>query len=112
MQGYAVGEVGFSYEVWLARVHPENRVPAELALRQAHDQRVPYGHQFRAVDSDGSEHRLCVQDRLFSDSQGAPVRMIGVMRDVTGSMPRVSCWSTRPAPLFNLESTVDRSILD
>lgn len=83
MQGYAVGEIEPSFEAWIARVHPEDRISAVAAIETARDQQVPYHHEFRSQLPDGTVRRLSGRGVFFYDPQGEAVRMIGVMRDVT-----------------------------
>ncbi len=82
-QGYAVGEVAPSYEAWRARVHPDDLDAAEAALVAARDGRQLYACEFRTLHPDGTIRWLDAQGRFFYESDGTPVRMIGVMQDVT-----------------------------
>lgn len=83
MDGYAVGEVTPSYAAWLARVHPEDKAETEQALRDARDNRQDYVHEFRSLHPDGEVRWLSARGRYFYNPAGDPVRMIGVMDDVT-----------------------------
>jgi len=82
-QGYRVGEVAPSYEAWRARVHPEDVDAAEAALAAARDGHHVYACEFRTLHPDGSVRWLDAQGRFFYDTDGTPLRMIGVMQDVT-----------------------------
>jgi PAS domain S-box-containing protein len=83
MEGYSVGEITPSFEAWISRVHPDDRKPAFLVLTRARDEQSTYRHEFRTVHPDGSVHWLFATGRFFYSSQRVPLRMIGVMRDVT-----------------------------
>ncbi|WP_439630413.1 PAS domain-containing protein [Gemmata sp.] len=83
MLGYAPGGAAPSYEAWRARVHPGDRPAAEAALAAARDARAPYHHEFRVVHPDGAVRTMSARGTFSYDGAGAPVRMIGVMRDVT-----------------------------
>lgn len=83
MEGYTVGEIQPSYEAWMARVHPDDRAGTEAALQRAMQGRCSYEHEFRTLHPDGSLHWLSARGHFFYDAYGQPVRMIGVMRDVT-----------------------------
>lgn len=83
MEGYAVGEVTPSYQAWTARIHPDDRGPAEAALQHAMDAHEEYVREFRTLHPDGSVRWLHGRGRFFYDSQAQPVRMMGAMIDVT-----------------------------
>lgn len=82
LQGYAVGEVAPSYQAWLARLHPDDRGPAERALERARDTGEEFSHEFRAVHPDGSVHWFHGRGRFFY-ADGRPLRMVGAMVEVT-----------------------------
>jgi PAS domain S-box-containing protein len=83
MLGYAVGEVTPSYETWVTRVHPEDRARVEASLRASAAERRGYQEEFRTAHPDGSVHWCAAQARYHYDEAGRPVRMIGVMQDIT-----------------------------
>jgi PAS domain S-box-containing protein len=83
MQGFAVGEVEPSYDHWLARVHPEDRIGAVSAIENARENRTIYSHSFRSLHPDGTIRHCSARGHFFYDERGNAVRMIGVMRDVT-----------------------------
>ena len=83
MAGYALGEVTPTHEAWLSRVHPEDLASTTAALLGARDDRQDYVHEFRSLHPDGDVRWLSARGRFFYDGAGRPVRMIGVMDDVT-----------------------------
>jgi PAS domain S-box-containing protein len=83
IQGYEEGEVKPSYEAWAARVHPDDLPGAGAALAEARDERRDYGHLFRVVRPDGGVRWCAARGRFFYDASGRPVRMVGVMEDIT-----------------------------
>lgn len=83
MLGYAPGEVVPSFEAWIDRAHPEDREAALQALRTAREARTALRHELRSVHPDGSVHWLAATGLYFYDAGGEPVRMIGVMRDIS-----------------------------
>lgn len=84
MLGYAVGEVAPSFDAWLARVHPEDRSAVVAAVEEARQKRAPYQHEFRVLLPSGEVRQIFARGRFFYDDDGSAVRMVGVMRDVTG----------------------------
>jgi PAS domain S-box-containing protein len=52
-------------------------------IEQARDARTTYAHEFRSVHPNGRIVWCSGRGRFFYDLEGKPVRMIGVMQDVT-----------------------------
>jgi PAS domain S-box-containing protein len=85
MQGYEVDEIRASNEAWLARVHPADRDSAKQKLDEAKNGGGFYAHEFRSLLPDGTVKWLWANGQFFYDDNGDAIRMIGVMRDITGS---------------------------
>ncbi|HSN70096.1 MAG TPA: PAS domain-containing protein [Steroidobacteraceae bacterium] len=83
LQGYAIGEVRPSYEAWASRVHPEDRATAEAAVARARETRTDYTLTLRMQHPDGTTKWCSARGRFFYAPDGRPVRMIGVMLDIT-----------------------------
>ncbi|NPD27375.1 sensor histidine kinase [Corallococcus exiguus] len=70
-------------EAFLARVHPEDRDSVASALALHLEQGAPYDVSFRLKHQAGG-YRSCVsRGRAIRDTQGRPVRMAGIIGDVT-----------------------------
>nr|WP_128800694.1 ATP-binding protein [Corallococcus coralloides] len=70
-------------EAFLARVHPEDRDAVASALARHLEQGAPYDVSFRLRHEAGG-YRSCVsRGRAIRDAQGRPVRMAGIIGDVT-----------------------------
>ena len=73
-----------SYDLFMSHIHPQDRGKVSEALERAKDQRVDFEAEFRATGVDGTTRWLSGHGRAYYDEQtGHPVRMIGVMRDIT-----------------------------
>ena len=83
LQGYPIGGVRPSYEAWAQRIHPEDRAGAEAAVARARDTRTDYARVFRMQHPDGIVKWCSARGRFFYDQSNQPVRMIGVMIDIT-----------------------------
>src|SRR5581483_3441447 len=81
--GMAPGAFKGTYEEFDARLHPADRDGLSRALAQAVAGRRTFRHEFRVVWPDGSVHWVAGQGEPFFDEDGKPVRMIGVVRDIT-----------------------------
>jgi PAS domain S-box-containing protein len=83
LAGYKVGEVIPSYEAWRARVHPDDLQKVEAKLDHAKKNRSIYESTFRFKHPDGSIFHVMARGRFFYDDAGQPIRMIGVLDDIT-----------------------------
>jgi len=68
---------------WAAAVHPDDRERREAQLAQALADHVDYDAEYRMMRPDGQVRWINVRGRTISDARGRPVRMIGVVMDVT-----------------------------
>ncbi len=72
-----------SFERFLAAVHPEDRERISAALRRSLDLNAEYKVDYRCIWPDGSIHWLHSLGRHYRDPSGRPVRMTGVVLDIT-----------------------------
>jgi PAS domain S-box-containing protein len=72
-------------ESWNALVHPEDRASMlEYFLRHVIEARHPFDREYRIIrPRDGQARWLWGRGELTFDSQGAPLRMIGTIQDIT-----------------------------
>ncbi|MCG3113272.1 MAG: PAS domain S-box protein [Candidatus Manganitrophus sp. SB1] len=81
--GMAPGAFKGTYAEFDARLHPEDRDGLQTAVEEALAQRRTYCHEFRVIWPDGSLHWMAGQGEPLFDSADQPVRMIGVVQDIT-----------------------------
>lgn len=79
---YAPGEQA-SYRRFLQLVHPDDRAAVERRFRECLLQNKEYRAEYRIIVRDGSVRWIAVRGRAMYDHLGRPVRMIGVVFDVT-----------------------------
>ena len=73
-----------SYELFISYIYPGDRDAVHQALQRAKEQRVDFEGEFRSSGVDGAIRWLSGHGRAYYDEQtGRPVRMIGVIRDIT-----------------------------
>ena len=77
------GESDVTLEDFRRRVHPDDLPAVMAAARAAIEQRTEFAMEFRAVLPDGTVRWLGNLARAEYDAQGAPLRMVGTVRDVT-----------------------------
>jgi len=81
--GLAPGQFDGTMEGFMRRVHPED-LPGTLAESdRCRDNRLPFRHEFRVVWLDGSTHWVSARGTFSYDPDGKPVRLLGVVWDIT-----------------------------
>ena len=86
IHGLAEGEFGGTEAAFFARVHPDDRVRVEAAVRAAIKARGLYECEFRIVRPDGEVAWVANRGRASYDAAGRPIRVLGTITDIT---PRV-----------------------
>jgi PAS domain S-box-containing protein len=81
--GYEPGQPERSYADWERCVHPEDLDWVNETVNKAKDNHEDYAIQYRILWPDGSLHWVDARGRFHYDAQGEPVRMVGLLRDVT-----------------------------
>jgi PAS domain S-box-containing protein len=81
--GLAPGEFEGTFEAFLDRVHPDDRQPVREAIAVAVQQGGRYETELRVVWPDGSVHWLLAVGEVYRNIDAAPMRMVGVTRDIT-----------------------------
>src|SRR3989454_9927232 len=71
------------YQAFDERVHPEDRDVLNVAVARACDERTLYSHEYRIIWPDGSVHWIAGQGQFFYDTSGKPMRMCGLVMDIT-----------------------------
>ena len=72
-----------TYEIFLGALHPDDRAPADQAVRRSLDEHSGYGVEYRALWPDGTLHWIAARGQGYYDAAGKAVRMEGVAMDVT-----------------------------
>ncbi len=74
---------GRAYEVWTQGLHPEDRARTEREIQLALSEDKDFQTEFRVVWPDTSIHVIAARGLIQRNTQGQPIRMIGVNWDVT-----------------------------
>ncbi|MEW6268376.1 MAG: EAL domain-containing protein [Thermodesulfobacteriota bacterium] len=72
-----------SFDVFLQRVHPDDRIALAETFQRSLEERVPYDVEHRIVWDDGTVRVVQVRGETCFDADGAPVRTIGTVQDIT-----------------------------
>lgn len=81
--GLAPNTFARTFEAFRQLVHPDDRQTVAETVQRAIDERSKYEIEFRSIWPDGSIHWYVSKARIFTDSQGEPLRVVGVCLDVT-----------------------------
>ncbi len=99
--GYPEAEVEVDEQLWVDRLHPEERHRVVARIRDSIRNQEARGHeQYRFRHADGSYRDVDVRAVLLRDAEGAPVRMVGGMSDIT-ERRRAEAALARQAALLN-----------
>jgi PAS domain S-box-containing protein len=74
---------GASYEAFLDAIHPDDREAVNLAYTNSLRTRTPYTIDHRLQFADGRIKYVHEQCETFYDTDGKPVRSVGVVQDIT-----------------------------
>jgi PAS domain S-box-containing protein len=81
--GMAPGTFPGTYEAFAERVHPDDLPAINAEVERCAARRQPFEQEFRVVWPDGSVHWVLGRGEFDFDASGAPVRMRGVVQDIT-----------------------------
>jgi PAS domain S-box-containing protein len=77
------GQVSYTLESFGRRVHPEDLPGLIAESERCRENRLPVRHEFRTVRPDGSVYWTSVRGTFSYDADGKPVRLLGVVWDIT-----------------------------
>jgi len=81
--GVSADEFEASYDNFMSVVHPDDRDQVASGVREALDFDVLYDVEHRLLLKNGKERFVHERGQVYRDENGAPVRMIGVVLDIT-----------------------------
>jgi PAS domain S-box-containing protein len=81
--GLSPQQFGVTYDAFLDFVHPEDREALKKAVNKALYEKKPYRIEHRIVLPDGTVRIVNEQAQVMFDYSGKPVRMLGIVRDIT-----------------------------
>jgi len=81
--GFLPGEFGGTYESFSGRVHPQDLAATNAEVGRCIAAREPFAREFRVVWPDGSVHWIQASGEFEFATDGAPLRMRGVVMEIT-----------------------------
>jgi PAS domain S-box-containing protein len=82
--GLSPQQFGATYGSFLNSIHPEDRESVKKAVNEALYEKKPYRIDHRIVLPDGTVRIVSEQAEVSFDDDGKPIRMHGIVRDITG----------------------------
>ncbi|MEZ5276111.1 MAG: ATP-binding protein [Opitutaceae bacterium] len=76
-------ETALTYEMWLERLHPEDRPVIEAALAEARDHQGIYDTEYRIMRPDGEVRWIAARGEVATDPGSESTSMTGVVVDIT-----------------------------
>ena len=83
LYGLPPSDVGPSLDEWYRLIHPDDRERVRAERERTREGGDPCDSEFRVVWPDGTIHWLLAKGKLLRDSDGTPIRMVGVNMDIT-----------------------------
>ncbi|WP_372877566.1 diguanylate cyclase domain-containing protein [Pseudomonas sp.] len=90
MFGFKVGEVTPSYELFCRAVHPDDRKRVRAGELRCIETGHNHDEEYRVIWPDGSIHWLRETGNVVKDANGQPIKMMGVVRDISEEKASVS----------------------
>ncbi len=102
--GFPASE-GSSLADWFARIHPQDRARAELAVQAAAQTGAPFHIEYRFARADGNWLWLSARGHVAErDDQGHPLRTLGTKTDITERKQQEA--------LFQLQQSFNQVLLE
>jgi PAS domain S-box-containing protein len=73
----------FTYEEWLALIHPDDRERVQALMRETLERTHVWDAEYRVVWPDGSAHWMLGKGAVYLDENGRPAHITGVNLDIT-----------------------------
>lgn len=81
--GMPASKSKITYRAFLDLVHPEDRQSLLEQIQIAYDKRLSFNVEHRIIRPDGSERYLLTRGTFITNTAGEPIRMFGIMQDIT-----------------------------
>lgn len=91
-----------TYDAFERCVHPDDRAGVREMVEHSLATRDGFHREFRVVWPDASEHWIEVRGKVFNDTQGRPMRVMGVVMDITHRKAAEESAKIREAELAHL----------
>lgn len=109
--GFEPHEIAPDYGLVLRQMHPDSKEEFLQAIDAALNENKPFEMNYTFFRNDGSEAVLYTTGKVVRDGLGAPLRMFGVVQDVTGKKLAEEKVQKSEEYLRNILDTVDAGFI-
>jgi PAS domain S-box-containing protein len=109
MFGYEPGTPNHTYNDWASRVHPIDLPQVEAAVHQALANHEDYSFEYRLHLPDGTERWIDAFGRGEYNADGKPVRMVGMVLDMTNRKHAEQALQERATELTRLNAVLEQT---
>ncbi|MBD2667322.1 signal transduction histidine kinase [Richelia sinica FACHB-800] len=86
--GYDASQTKITYDQWVNNLYPPDRKKILEAINQSITNHSDYDVEYRVFWPDGSVHWLSSKGKVIYDATNQPLRMLGVLSDITEAKQR------------------------
>jgi len=104
--GMTTEQFGGTYDAFRQCMHPDDRAGIIDKIERSLAGCEEFGHEYRVVWLDGSEHWIEGRGRVFNDDQGRPARMVGTIVDISVRKAAEESARAREAEMAHLSRVV------
>lgn len=101
-----------SYENWLATIHPDDRLRADLAVQHAMAEASDLNIEYRIIAPDGTLRWIASKGRFFRAENGTLERLEGLVSDITERKHAEQLLSERAHQVELLNVQLERRAID
>ncbi|MEX0269223.1 ATP-binding protein [Leptolyngbyaceae cyanobacterium UHCC 1019] len=107
--GYETGTPNHTYDDWASRVHPNDLPQVEAAVHHALANHEDYSFEYRLQLADGTERWINAFGRGEYNAAGKPVRMVGMVLDMTNRKHAEQALQERATELTRLNAVLEQT---
>lgn len=97
--GLRPGESQLTFEQFIFLLHPDDRPLIPMHHRETLKTKMFKDLEYRARMSDGSVRHIHARGKVHCDGAGAPVRVVGTVRDITDDLEKVKALRIKSAAI-------------